>query len=57
MTGPEFGPVIWHVTMSLDGFMAGPDHEMEWALAHGGRSELVDRANAHTGAILAGRNW
>jgi hypothetical protein len=25
------GKVLWHVTMSLDGFIAGPDHEMEWA--------------------------
>jgi dihydrofolate reductase len=24
--------VIWHVTMSLDGFIAGPDDSMNWAL-------------------------
>jgi hypothetical protein len=22
------GKVLWHVTMSLDGFIAGPDHAM-----------------------------
>jgi dihydrofolate reductase len=24
------GRVLWHVTMSLDGFIAGPDDEMDW---------------------------
>lgn len=24
------GKVVWHVTMSLDGFIAGPDDAMEW---------------------------
>lgn len=27
------GKVIWHVTMSLDGFIAGPQNSMEWAFA------------------------
>jgi hypothetical protein len=22
---------VWHVTMSLDGFIAGPDDAMDWA--------------------------
>jgi dihydrofolate reductase len=26
--------VIWHVTMSLDGFIAGRDGSMEWVVAH-----------------------
>jgi dihydrofolate reductase len=44
-------------TMSLDGFMAGPNHEMDWVFEHssdipaGGTQELIDT----TGAILAGR--
>jgi hypothetical protein len=25
---------LWHVTMSLDGFIAGPDDEMDWAFEH-----------------------
>ena len=25
------GKVIWHITMSLDGFIAGAEHSMEWA--------------------------
>ncbi len=24
------GKVLWHFTMSLDGFVAGPKHEMDW---------------------------
>jgi hypothetical protein len=27
------GKVIWHVTMSLDGFIAGPDDAMDWVVA------------------------
>jgi dihydrofolate reductase len=44
-------------TMSLDGFMAGPNHEMDWVFEHAGdvpaeiTRELIDT----TGAILAGR--
>lgn len=26
------GKVLWHFTMSLDGFVAGPDHVMDWML-------------------------
>jgi dihydrofolate reductase len=44
-------------TMSLDGFMAGPNHEMDWVFDYAGdvpadaTQELIDT----TGAILAGR--
>ena len=52
------GEVIWHVTMSLDGFIAGPDDSMEWVF---GRSEgpirLAEEVMGSTGAILAGRGW
>jgi hypothetical protein len=24
------GKVLWHFTMSLDGFVAGPNHEMDY---------------------------
>jgi dihydrofolate reductase len=24
------GKVLWHFTMSLDGFVAGPNHSMDW---------------------------
>jgi hypothetical protein len=25
------GKVIWHITMSLDGFISGPNDSMDWA--------------------------
>jgi hypothetical protein len=28
------GKVLWHVTMLLDGFIAGPGDSMEWASEH-----------------------
>jgi dihydrofolate reductase len=49
----------WHVTMSLDGFIAGPEHSMEWAFGAGGGapSSIADSVRTATGAILAGRHW
>lgn len=53
-----FGDVIWHITMSLDGFIAGPGDAMDWAFdASGGPNELADEIRRGTGAILAGRRW
>ena len=50
-------PLLWHVTMSLDGFIAGPDHTMEWAFGHPGPNPLGEEVMHGTGAILAGRGW
>ncbi len=59
--------VIWHVTMSLDGFIAGPDDSMDWVVAQwsdGGentrnidvqRSAVADEVLQRAGAILGGR--
>ena len=48
----------WHVTMSLDGFIAGLEHSMEWARGQGGApSSIAESVRAGTGAILAGRRW
>lgn len=61
--------VIWHVTMSLDGFIAGPDDSMDWVI--GGwsddgtttrdievdRSSMAEEIVLSTGAILGGRRW
>jgi dihydrofolate reductase len=52
------GKVIWHVTMSLDGFIAAPDESMDWAF--GRATEPLPEADAvikSTGAVLAGRRW
>jgi dihydrofolate reductase len=47
--------VIWHVTMSLDGFIAGPDDGMNWAFGHGTPGPVAAEIIQATGAILAGR--
>ena len=61
--------VIWHVTMSLDGFIAGPNDSMDWVVAQwseGGkntrdidvqRSSVADDVLRAAGAILGGRRW
>jgi dihydrofolate reductase len=44
--------------MSLDGFIAGSGHSMEWAFEQGGApNSIAESGRASTGAILAGRRW
>jgi dihydrofolate reductase len=47
------GTVLWHVTMSLDGFIADRDDSMDWM--HGYATSLADEVIRTTGAVLAGR--
>jgi dihydrofolate reductase len=48
----------WHVMMSLDGFIAGPGHTMDWVFGYGGApNSIADSVRDGTGAILAGRRW
>lgn len=49
------GKVVWSATMSLDGFIAGPDDAMGWVFDHSGPDPWVDRIVRATGAVLAGR--
>jgi len=49
--------VLWHVTMSLDGFIAGPGDAMDWAFGYDTPSAMADEAMKAPGAILAGRRW
>jgi dihydrofolate reductase len=61
--------VIWHITMSLDGFIAGPDDSMDWLVAEWSddgrdtrdvqveRSTVANDVLASAGAILGGRRW
>jgi dihydrofolate reductase len=49
------GKVLWHFTMSLDGFVAGPNHEMGWMVGTPSRPGLVDEYVQTTGAVLGGR--
>lgn len=50
------GKVLWHFTMSLDGFVAGPDHDMSWLTGFSFPTGLVDQYIRTTGAVLAGRS-
>ena len=50
------GKVLWHFTMSLDGFVAGPNHSMEWMAGITFRPGLVDEYVETTGAVLGGRD-
>jgi dihydrofolate reductase len=49
------GKVLWHFTMSLDGFVAGPGHGMDWMTGLSFRPGLVSEYTETTGAVLAGR--
>lgn len=49
------GKVLWHVTMSLDGFIAGPDDAMDWVFEHPGPSETAAEVIETTGALVVGR--
>lgn len=50
------GKVLWHFTMSLDGFVAGPEHGMDWMAGTTHRPGLTDEYTATTGAVLGGRD-
>jgi dihydrofolate reductase len=51
------GIVRVSTTLSLDGYMAGPNHEMDWVFDHAGDAspELIRELIDTTGAILSGR--
>jgi dihydrofolate reductase len=50
------GKVHWAFMMSLDGFVAGPGHTMDFMERATTRDGLLEEYIAVTGAILAGRN-
>jgi hypothetical protein len=51
--------ILLHVAMSVDGFIAGPAHDMSWTKGaeYDTSSPLADEVAKSTGAILAGRGW
>ena len=49
------GRVLLHFAMSLDGFVAGPGHSMDFMSRATNRPGLVQEYVETTGAILAGR--
>ena len=50
------GKVLWHFLMSLDGFVAGPNHEMDWMTGMSVRPGLHAEYIETTGAVLGGRD-
>ncbi|MGX1797203.1 dihydrofolate reductase family protein, partial [Streptomyces albidoflavus] len=57
-TGPQQarGKVLWHFSMSLDGFVAGPEHSTDWLTGvTTSRPGIVEEYVATTGAVLGGR--
>ena len=49
------GKVLYSVTMSLDGFIAGPGGNMSWMTEYLGPNPLVDELIGQIGALLVGR--
>lgn len=54
----ERGRVLWNFMMSLDGFVAGPGHSMDWMATGAYRAQpgVIEDYIASTGAIIAGRD-
>ena len=50
------GQVLLHFAMSVDGFVAGPGHSMDFLAGASNRPGLVEEYVATTGAVLAGRD-
>ncbi|MFI6318709.1 dihydrofolate reductase family protein [Nonomuraea sp. NPDC050556] len=48
--------LLYSVTMSLDGFIAGPGGDMSWLTPHLGPNPMVDDLIADIGSLLVGRN-
>ncbi|GAB2531097.1 dihydrofolate reductase family protein [Nocardia heshunensis] len=47
--------MLWHITMSLDGFIAPEDDSVEWMFGHGAAGPLGVETMERTGAVLSGR--
>ncbi|MFE3258715.1 dihydrofolate reductase family protein [Nocardia sp. NPDC059091] len=47
--------VLWHITMSVDGFIAPEDDSTGWMFGHGAAGPLGVEAMRRTGAVLSGR--
>lgn len=52
--------VRWHVTMSLDGFIAGPNDAMEWVFSYvpldsPATRSMLEEVIRSTGSVLSGR--
>jgi dihydrofolate reductase len=50
----KMGKVVIHATMSLDGFIAGPDDDMNWMTEYVGPNEVADEVIRAVGAVVSG---
>ena len=48
------GKVVWHMTMSLDGFIGDRDDKLDWSFGENEPSELAAEVIRTTGAFLCG---
>lgn len=55
MTGTKAGKVVIQAAMSLDGFIAGPGHAMDWVFEYAGPDDFPEIVK-QTGSMLSGRN-
>jgi dihydrofolate reductase len=46
--------VLWHATMSLDGFISGHGGDMSWMAGYGGSNPTVTEVISKIGAVLIG---
>ncbi len=56
MSGDERGRVVVHRAMSLDGYVAGPEREVDWIFEHYAPGEGAEDIMGSTGAMLSGRH-
>lgn len=47
---------LLHFTMSVDGFVAGPNHDMDWMQGFSLRPGMFEEYTSTTGAVLGGRD-
>src|SRR3954451_22690527 len=52
--GTSMGKVLYSVTMSLDGYIAGPDGDMSWLTPYLGPNPEIDALQQRIGALLIG---
>jgi dihydrofolate reductase len=55
MTATHAGQVVVQAAMSLDGFIAGPEHSADWVFEYTAPDDFPEVIRA-TGAMLSGRN-
>lgn len=55
MEGAVTTSVLWHVFMSVDGFIARPGDDMRWVFDYGGPNDAVEEVVRTTGALVVGR--